>query len=129
MLRGSSARTGQYYKNEYNRAPMTASRAYAARSQLRRSKYYERQEDIPLDDWERTMHLGGDPALAHGKQEAYSAQVVAVHSDSSTGRGKHALASSTFQTTEASRGSEDGILPLPPTKGIQIRKTTEVIVM
>lgn len=96
MLRGSSARTGQYYKNEY-RAP-TASRAYAARSQLRRSKY-ERQEDIPLDDWEK-MH-----------DEAYSAQVVSTR----------------LTKASADRGSEDGILP--PNKGIQIMKTTEVTVM
>lgn len=92
MLRGSSARTGQYYKNEY-RAP-TTSRAYVnagQRSQPRRSKY-KRQEDIPLDDWER-MH---DEAY-------YSAQVVSIRRLTNT-------------KVSADGGSEDEILP--PTKGI-----------
>lgn len=100
MLRGSSARTGQYYKNEY-RAP-TTSRAYAnQRSQPRRSKY-ERQEDIPLDDWRR-IH-----------DEAYSAQAVSTRRLTNT-------------KVSAGRGSEDEILP--PTKGIQVLKTTEVTVL
>lgn len=96
MLRGSSARTGQYYNKSGYRVP-TGSRAYAARSQLRRSRY-ERQQDIPLDDWDKLQ------------DEAYTAQVISTR----------------LTKRSADRGSEDGILP--PNKGIQIMKTTEVTV-
>lgn len=110
VLRGSSARTGQYYKNEY-RAPTGASRAYTAgtgtnqRSQPRRSKY-ERHQDIPLGDWQR-MH-----------DDVYSAKVVSTHNHTRD---------PTNSKVSAERGSEEEILP--PAKGIQIMKTTEVTVL
>lgn len=111
VLRGSSARTGQYYKDEY-RAPTGASRAYTAatgtnqRSQPRRSKY-ERHQDIPLGYWQR-MH-----------DDAYSANVVSTHN-----QGTRSLMS---PKVSADGGSEDEILS--PAKGMQIMKTTEVTVL